>query len=164
MSQPKLSKLRLGARRLLPGLALLLSIDAAPARADSLHAVWHGEGSAVLVDQMLTTLAEDPRSNRLFLTTSTEELRSFLLQRLCLDSAAGCIAHPSAASAASLGLLPADFELLLQHLNASLQTRQLPLQQQQRLLLQFTGQDAAVNAQRPLASLQPKLKLDHLQL
>lgn len=153
MSQLKFSKLRPCALRLLPGLALLLVINAAPVRAENLHAVWHGEGSSVLVDQMLTTLAEDPRSNRLFLTTSTEQLRSFLLQRLCLDSAAGCMADPSAASAASLGLLPADFELLLQHLNASLQTRQLPLQQQQRLLLQFTGQTPADSTQRPLASL-----------
>jgi hypothetical protein len=153
MSQSTFSKLRPCALHLLSGLALLLAISAAPVRADSLHAVWHGEGSSALVDQMLTTLAEDLRSNRLLLTTGTEQLRSFLLQRLCLDSGAGCMAHAPTVSAASLGLTPTDLELLLQHLNASLQTRQLPLPQQQRLLQQFTGQSPAESTQRPLASL-----------
>lgn len=141
------------AQRVLPGLALLFVIGAAPVRAESLHAVWHGESHSALVDQMLTTLAEDVRSNRLFLSTSAEQLRSFLLQRLCLDSSAGCMDHPATITAASLGLTPAEIDLLLQHLNASLQSTQLPLHQQQRLLQQLSQQAVPALASRPLASL-----------
>lgn len=138
---------------LLPGLGLLLAISVTPARADSLHAVWHDEDRSALVDHMLTTLAEDLRSNRLFLTTSPEQLRSFLLQRLCLGPGAGCADNPAAVARTNLALAPADIELLLQHLNASLQARRMPLQQQQRLLLQFTGQTREASTQGPLASL-----------
>lgn len=138
---------------LLPGLALVALFVTAPLRAENLHALWHGDGSSAVVDHLLTSLAEDQRSNRLFLSTSPEQLRAFLLQRLCLDAAAGCVTQPGAMNDV-LQLRPADIELLLQHLNSSLQVRQLPLHQQQRLLEQLSL-DSLQHGQgtQPLASL-----------
>ena len=137
------------------GLAvpLALMLAAAPLQAENLHATWQGEGSSALIDRMLTTLAEDLRSNRLFLSTGTEQLRSFLLQRLCLAASTGCSVLPAAASTADLVLTPAQVDLLLQHLTASMQAQHLPLHQQQLLLQQLALRTPAPAAAQPLASL-----------
>lgn len=136
------------------GLAvpLALMLTAAPLQAENLHATWQGEGSSALIDRMLTTLAEDLRSNRLFLSTGTEQLRSFLLQRLCLAASTGCVL-PAAANTSDLVLTPAQVDLLLQHLTASMQAQHLPLHQQQLLLQQLALRTPAPAAAQPLASL-----------
>lgn len=132
------------------GLAVLASLCATPTQAENIHDVWRGEGSSAVVDQMLTTLAEEVRSSRLFLTTNTEQLRSLLLDSPCLEFAAVCHEHPVIPAAANLRLTPADIDLLRQHLNASLLARQLPKHQQQHLIEQLSQQ---VRGMQPLASL-----------
>ncbi len=139
--------------RLLTGLVLLEAFGAAPLRAGNLHAVWQDAGSSAIVDQMLLSLAEDPRSNRLLLNTSMEHLRSFLLQRLCPESVAGCADSAGVPRTHGLELAPVEIDLLLQHLNSALQLQQLPQPQQRRLLEQFSLQGSPGSAARPLASL-----------
>lgn len=158
MIQPKPRAHHHPGRSLAAGLALLLACGSPASRAENLHAIWHGESGAVLVDRMLTALAEDSRNNRLLLSTGTEHLRSFLLQHLCLQSAAGC-AEPRAVpvskspdlTRAYMGLF--DTGLLLQQLNTSLQDRQLPQPPQQVLPQQSSAQPSAAGELRPLASL-----------
>lgn len=134
-------------------LTLLLALGSGSVSAESLHARPDEAGATALVEQVLAALAEDPRSNRLLLLASQEQLRSFLLQRLCPGASVQCGAAGSVQLHALPAVDPTGLSLLLQSLDVSLQARGWSRPQRQHLLEQLTLQPLPATAAQPLAAL-----------
>jgi hypothetical protein len=146
---------------------VLMLLAATPLKAENLASAWPdewqdgwaverpaeetGESPGLLIDQILISLAEDLRSNHLFLSSGPEQLRAILQRGLCVSAWNGCSNWPDTGQSGRL-LTPAEVDLLLQHLSVAMQTHQMTLQQQQRLVWRLSLQGTTEGANRPVAS------------
>jgi len=143
---------------------VLMLLAATPLKAENLASAWPdewqveraaegtGENAGLLIDQILISLAEDLRSNHLFLSSGPEQLRTILQRGLCASAWNGCSNWPDTGESGRL-LTPGDVDVLLQHLSVAMQTHQITLQQQQRLIRRLSLQGTTDKASRPVASL-----------
>lgn len=121
-------------------LALILSACAPGVRTQPPDALFETLGGHAgierIVDGLLLELVEDPRIGHHFADANILRLREKLIEQLCFESGGPCIytGDSMQASHAGKGYRDADFNALVECLQASMRAEQVPFEAQNRLL------------------------------
>lgn len=110
---------------------------AAPIRDPALLAAFHGQaGIARIVDDLIDRSEADPRIADVFKGHDMVRLRRTLKEQICYLLGGGCAytGRDMTAAHKDLGLQNADFNALVEHLQAAMRTEGVPFRAQNRLL------------------------------
>jgi len=110
---------------------------AAPFEGQAMWAAFNGgEGVGRIVDQMLDLSAADPRTAGIFVATDMVRLRRTLREQFCYILNGGCAytGRSMADAHDEIGLQPADFSTLVEHLQTAMTTEGVPFRTQNRFL------------------------------
>jgi len=110
---------------------------AAPFADDALYQAFGGaDGVAFIVDDMLERSVEDPRIAGIFAATDMVRLRRTLKEQFCYLLGGGCAytGRSMADAHDEIGLQPADFGALVEHLQAAMTAQGVPFHIQNRFL------------------------------
>lgn len=104
------------------------------------QAMWaafnESEGVGRIVDQMLDLSAADPRTAGIFVATDMVRLRRTLREQFCFILNGGCryTGRSMADAHDEIGLQPADFGALVEHLQTAMTAEGVPFRTQNRFL------------------------------
>lgn len=121
-------------------IALLVSGCAGGGRASRPEPLFEALGGLSgierIVDGLLFQLVEDPRIGHHFAEANILRLREKLIEQLCVESGGPCTytGDSMQASHAGRGYRDADFNALVECLQASMRAEQIPFEAQNRLL------------------------------
>jgi hemoglobin len=110
---------------------------AAPFEGQAMWAAFHeADGVGRIVDQMLDLSAKDPRTEGIFAATDMVRLRRTLREQFCYILNGGCAytGRSMADAHDEIGLQPADFGILVEHLQTAMTTEGVPFRTQNRFL------------------------------
>ncbi len=110
---------------------------ATPLAGDRLYRAFGSEaGVGRIVDGMLDGSAADPRTSAIFAATDMARLRRTLREQFCYILGGGCTYSGRDMKDAhdELGLQPADFGILVEHLQTAMRTEGVAFADQNRLL------------------------------
>lgn len=129
-------------------LCLLLGACAVqPARDDSLYQALGGEpGITRVVEGMLLRIAQDSRIVGHFEKIDIQRLRDKLIEQVCAEAGGPCVytGDSMEESHKGLALTPADFNALVENLQASMTAEAVPVPAQNRLLARLAPMRAQV--------------------
>ncbi len=110
---------------------------AAPFEGDAMYVAFGSEaGVARIVDRMLDLSVVDPRIAGIFAATDMVRLRRTLKEQFCFILGGGCVytGRSMADAHDDIGLQPADFGALVEHLQAAMTAEGVPFHTQNRFL------------------------------
>lgn len=110
---------------------------AAPFEGDAMYRAFGGaEGVGRIVDGMLDRSVADPRIAGIFAATDMVRLRRVLREQFCYILGGGCAYTGRSMQDAhdDMGLQPADFGALVEHLQAAMTAERVPFRTQNRFL------------------------------
>lgn len=110
---------------------------AAPFEGEAMYAAFGGaEGVGRIVDGMLDRSVADPRIAGIFAATDMVRLRRVLREQFCFILGGGCAYTGRSMQDAhdDMGLQPADFGALVEHLQAAMTAEGVPFRTQNRFL------------------------------
>lgn len=135
----------------LAGLPGLSAAQAVPPADDALYRAFGGRaGLAVLMDDFVPRLAADPRIGHFFKDTNKAHLARQLTDQLCAVSGGPC-AYEGASmkdAHADLDIAKADFNALVEVLQASMDAKGIPFGAQNRLLARLAPMHRDIVAPR----------------
>ena len=128
-------------------LALLTLLNGAPVSAQdkSLYErLGRYDAIAAVVDDFIGRLLNDPKFTRFFSGHSTDSkgrIRQLIVEQLCQATGGPCVylGRSMKASHAGLGITEADWQLTVNHLNASLDRFKVPEKEKSEVLTALTG-------------------------
>ena len=133
-------------RLMIPALLLSLAACASAPRADA-YAQFGGQaGLEALVEDLLARSLEDPRIQRHFVAVDLVNLHARLVEQFCAELGGPCTygGRSMAESHAALGVTEADFNALVEHLQAAMQAGGVPRAAQNRLLARLAPMHADI--------------------
>ena len=136
----------------LPGLSAAQAAPPAAAAADdALYRAFGGHaGLAALMDDFVPRLAADPRIGHFFKDTHKAHLAKQLTDQLCAVSGGPCVYEGASMkdAHADLGIAKADFNALVEVLQASMDAKGVPFGAQNRLLARLAPMHRDIVAPR----------------
>jgi hemoglobin len=110
---------------------------ATPFEGDAMLRAFHGrEGIARIVDELVDRSLADPRIKDIFAANDKARLRRTLKEQFCFILNGGCAytGRDMTATHKDLGLQNADFNALVEHLQAAMDREKVPFRAQNRFL------------------------------